>query len=167
VRRRPRLDVELPDALHLAKPLRLIDGSEYDFSQTKGNVVWVINVASLDFAAEEKFAMLTDIHGRYHQAGLEVIVFPSNWFGQKEPGSDEEVAERIKAFGGKLVVMSKLANFDIEINPVFELGILNFPGEILWNFHGSFLFDRNGMPVARFDLQSTPEYIEAKVSDLI
>jgi glutathione peroxidase-family protein len=167
IRRRPRLDVEIPDALYLADPMRRMDGTEYDFAKTKGKVVWVLNVASLDVAAEAKFAMLVDIYSRYRQAGLEIIAFPSNWYGQKEPGSDEEVAERINALGVKFVVMSKHANFDIELNPVFELGIKRFPGEILWNFHGSFLFDRNGIPSARFDLLSTAEYIENKLGDLI
>jgi glutathione peroxidase-family protein len=158
-RRRPRIQIKVPESLDQAGIMTLLDGSDFDFADTKGKVVLAVNVATLDKAAEEHFETLNDLHKRYHQAGLIIIAFPSNWFGQYEPGSDERVAQRISEFDVKFPVMSKLANFDVEANPVFELGISAFPGDIIWNFQGKFLFDRSGKPVARFDLLSTDEFI--------
>lgn len=147
--------------------MRLIDGTEMDFSTLKGKVVMVVNVASQDSAAGVQIAALNELYSRYHKVGFEIVAFPSNWFGQYEPGSDEDVALRLEEFGVKFIVMSKLANFDIEVNPLFELGRAEFPGEILWNFEGKFLFSKAGKPVARFDLLSTDEFIEGKLAELI
>jgi glutathione peroxidase-family protein len=167
-RRSPRANIEIPASLDLTEPMLTIDGVEYDFAQTKGKVVLVVNVASLDQAASENFSVMTDLQARYSTAVFECIAFPCNWFGQKEPGSDEEVAARIRDdHGGKFTIMSKLANFDLESNPVFEAGIASFPGDIVWNFQGKFLFDKAGRCVARFDLLTTPEYIESRIAELL
>eukprot|EP00177_Eucheuma_denticulatum_P000860 GFKZ01001554.1.p3 GENE.GFKZ01001554.1~~GFKZ01001554.1.p3 ORF type:complete len:129 (+),score=34.65 GFKZ01001554.1:559-945(+) len=56
-----------------------------------------------------------------------------------------------------------MANADPEWNEVFALGQAHFPGEIIWNFHGKFLFDRKGKPVERFDLLSEDTYVETAV----
>lgn len=158
-RRAPRVRIEIPESLAAAGTMKLLDGKEFDFASTKGKTVLLVNVATQDKAAEEQFAMLNDLYKRYKGAGLMVLAFPSNWFGQYEPGSDEEVAARLKEHKVKFTCFSKLANFDVEANPAFELGIASFPGDIIWNFEGKFLFDKNGDCVARFDLLSTDEYI--------
>lgn len=145
----------------------LLDGSEMDFASLKGKVVILVNIASKDSIAGSHLAALNDLYSRYHQVGLEIVAFPSNWFGQYEPGSDEEIAERLDELGVKFTVMSKLANFDIEVNPLFELGRAEFPGDIIWNFEGKFLFNKQGKPVARFDLLSTDEFIEEKLGECI
>jgi glutathione peroxidase-family protein len=167
-RRRPRANIEVPKSLNLTEPLMTIDGVDYDFASTKGKVILAVNVATMDKAADENFSFLTDLHNQYSDAGFEVIAFPCNWFGQKEPGSDEEIAERVRdGWGSKFTVMSKLANLDLESNPVFEQGIACFPGDIIWNFQGKFLFDKSGRCVARFDLLTTPEYIESRIEKLL
>jgi glutathione peroxidase len=158
-RRKPRVEIDLPESLDKIEPMMLIDGTDFDFAQTKGKAILAVNVATQDQNAEQQFASLHDLHKRYGPAGLLVLAFPSNWFGQYEPGSDEEIVERLKEFNVKFTVFSKLANFDIEANPVFELGISAFPGDIIWNFEGKFLFDKRGQPIARFDLLATDEYI--------
>lgn len=158
-RRAPRVRIDLPETLAGAGTMRLLDGKEFDFASTKGKTVLLVNVATEDKAAEEQFAMLNDLYKRYKEAGLLVLAFPSNWFGQYEHGSDEEVAARLKELKVKFTCFSKLANFDLESNPAFELGIASFPGDIIWNFEGKFLFDKSGDCVARFDLLSTDDYI--------
>lgn len=139
--------------------MTLIDGTDFDFAQTKGKAVLLVNVATQDKGAEQQFAALNDIYKRYSPAGLMILAFPCNWFGQYEAGSDEEIASRLKELGVNFTVFSKLANFDIESNPAFELGIDAFPGDIIWNFEGKFLFDKRGECVARFDLLSTDDYV--------
>lgn len=158
-RRAPRLQIPVPESLAGAGTMTLLDGKEFDFATTKGKAVLLVNVATEDKAAEEQFAMLNDLYKRYKTAGLMILAFPSNWFGQYEPGSDEEIAARLKELKVKFTCFSKLANFDLEANPAFELGIASFPGDVIWNFEGKFLFDTYGDCVARFDLLSTDDYI--------
>lgn len=160
-RRKPRLQIELPENLAGSGVVRALDGSDFDFASTAGQVVLAVNIASQDPAAEEHIAVLKDLHARYGGAGLMIIAVPSNWFGQYEPGPDEEVAERLAEAGIQFLCLSKLANFDIEVMPMFELGVKAFPADILWNFEGRFLFDKKGKPVARFDLLTTSDYVGA------
>lgn len=164
IRRCPRVEIEIPKSLHAIEPLAMIDHSMLDMSSLKGKVVLALNIASEDVAAESNMLGLNDLYNKYHQSGFEIIAFPSNWFGQKEPGSDEVVAERLKEmFNPKFIIMSKLLNFDVEANPVFELGRHSYPGEVVWNFYGKFLFDKSGKPVGRFDLLTPYEFIDEQI----
>lgn len=137
----------------------------FDFSNTEDKVVFVCNTATMDSQAEYHLAMLTELHERYRTSGLMVIAYPSNWFAQKEPGTDEEIAERMAKWNPQYTIMSKGANFDIEENEVLELGRAHFPGEIIWNFHGKYLFGRDGLPKARFDLLTTMDDIEVSIQE--
>lgn len=168
IRRRPRIIIKIPPSLHDIEPMMKIDHTKLDMSTLKDKVVLAVNIASEDEAAEVNMNGLNDLYQKYCKAGFEIIAFPSNWFGQKEPGSDEAVAERLKdRFDPKYIIMSKLGNFDVEANPVFELGRDRFPGEVVWNFFGKFLFDGSGQPVARFDLLTPYEVVDEKIQEYL
>lgn len=148
-------------------PLRDIHWGLLDISTLQGKVLWVINVASEDDESDAKYAHMVRMHDTYHSAGLEILAFPCNWYGQKEPGDNEDIAAHVKEkYGVRFHMMSK---GDIEENPLFGMGLDAFPvpPEVVWNFHGSFLFNREGMCVARFGLTEGEEAVEAAIKELV
>mmetsp|Transcript_13565 Transcript_13565/g.23100 ORF Transcript_13565/g.23100 Transcript_13565/m.23100 type:complete len:220 (-) Transcript_13565:191-850(-) len=149
---------EIPKTLFECKPLMNSDYQPVDFSKFKGKLVLIVNTASEDPSAIRHFAILNQLYNKYHSKGLEIIAFPSNWYGQRETRPAAEVKEVMKnEFNVKYTVMWK--QIDLVTSQPFLLGMKTFPGEILWNFHTKFLFDRNGVPVGRFDLKDTTEEI--------
>lgn len=162
VRRGPKPNPEIPESLYEAKPLPDVDLQPFDFSTLKDRVVMVVNVASSDQFTEANYKGFVDLLDKYHAQGFEIVVFPCNWFGQYEWKSHEEIKAFVhETYSDKIKVMAKT---NVEWNPVFALAQKYFPGEILWNFHGKFLFGRKGLPVARFDLLTTHEFIDSQVS---
>lgn len=140
------------------EPIKDIDFKLTDFSTYEGKVVFVVNVASEDSFTDPVYTFLARMLDQYQSEGFEVIAFPCNWYGQKETGTPEEIKAFVESkYTNKIRLMSKV---NIEWNEVFALGQSYFPGEIIWNFHGKFLFDRSGIPVERFDLLSSEDTIE-------
>lgn len=165
MRRGFKPDPKVPKSLCTAAPETNIDFEKFDFACLAGKVVLVMNVASKDIYTEETYRAMKDLLDKYHESGFELVLYPNNWFGQKETGSNEE----IKAFiaskcGDAALIMNKV---DVDWSEVFALGTHYFPGEIIWNFHGKFLFNRNGVPVQRFDLLTPFELIDEKIQEQI
>lgn len=144
-----------------ADPIRDIDIEPFDFSTLEGKVVFIVNVASEDSATDEQYKMLTKLMDDYHGVGLEILAFPSNWYGQRETKSFAEIKKFVHDKYHKGIKL--FTKTDLEWNQLFALGTHYFPGEIIWNFHGKFLFNRNGVPVGRYDLLTTHEFLDEEI----
>lgn len=158
------LIVAIPERVYMAEDLKTWDWKEYDCSQLKGKVVLAVNVASLDEAADYHYGLLVEWYKRYRDRGLEIMAFPNNWhFQQLEPWPVAKVKEHVeKKYGVEFLIMNKS---DIDANPIFRLAQTRFEGDIEWNFHGRFLFGRNGYPIARFGLLDEPEMIAMTIEE--
>lgn len=162
VRRGLKPEPNIPATLFEAEPVKDIDFNVVDFSSFKDCVVFVVNVASEDDYTDSVYTLLSSLLDKYYEIGFRVIAFPSNWYGQKETGTNEEIKKFVHdKYSDKIKLMSKV---DIDWSEIFALGMKYFPGEVIWNFHGKFLFNRQGMPVARFDLLTEDEFLEKRVS---
>lgn len=158
VRRGFKAEPEIPENLFEAKPVPDIDLQKFDFSTLKGDVVFVSNVASLDDRTDSVYKMMADLIEKYGDSGFHVLGFPCNWFGQKEYTSFPDIKKFVhETYSDKINLFTTT---DVEWSQVFALGCKYYPGEIIWNFHGQFLFNRAGIPVARFDLLTTADYVE-------
>ncbi len=73
-------------------------------------------------------ALMARLKEQFHGAGFEILAFPSNWFGQNETESSEEIKALVqeKCRSG-IILMDKS---DYEESPVFALGKKTFPGKI-------------------------------------
>ena len=54
-------------------------------------VVIVVNVASNCGYTYTNYRGLVELYERYKEHGLEILAFPSNQFGEQEPGSESEI----------------------------------------------------------------------------
>uniref|UniRef100_A0A7S0G287 Glutathione peroxidase n=1 Tax=Rhodosorus marinus TaxID=101924 RepID=A0A7S0G287_9RHOD len=130
-----------------------------------GKVVFAINVASKDSKSEKFYRLLVDLHDRYHAQGLEILAFPCNCFDQRELAGNEEVKKYVQEKYG--VEFTMMAKSFLDYNPVFCLGHKSFPGEIVWNFYGMFIFDREGNAADRIPADAPEELIELKIQEVL
>jgi glutathione peroxidase len=154
-------------------PLRRIDGREASLGDYEGEVLLIVNVAS-QCGKTPQYEGLERLYGKYRDRGFEVLGFPSNQFGEQEPGSNEEIAEFCRSvYGVDFPMFAKIDVNGADRHPLYatliaeqperrmtattaERGIKPKPGsDVRWNFE-KFLVDRTGAVVGRFDPDVTP-----------
>lgn len=121
-----------------------------------GKVVMVVNTAS-KCGFTPQYDGLEALYSRYKERGFVVIGFPSNDFGQQEPGGEHQIKDFCRlTYGVKFPMYSKTKVRQDHADPLYRtLGTLakQFPQ---WNFH-KYLIDRNGALVASFESKVEPQ----------
>ena len=113
-----------------------------------------------------QYAGLQELYERYGEGDLVVIGFPSNDFGNQEPGTAEEIGNFCRLnYGVTFPMMAKVHTKGPNQAPVYRTLTTeseeDFRGEIRWNFT-KFLVDQEGRVVARFESAVEPlesEYV--------
>jgi glutathione peroxidase len=134
---------------------RLQDDSPQDLCQYSGKVILVVNTASY-CGFTNQYEGLEGLYAKYGSKGLVVLGFPSNDFGQQEPGSSKEIADFCyNTYGVKFPMFAKSVVSGKEPNPLFA-NLIKATGKApAWNFH-KYLIDRNGNVVNNFGSKVTP-----------
>jgi glutathione peroxidase len=129
-----------------------LDGKPVNLAKYQGNVVLMVNVASF-CGYTGQYTGLQALHEKYAGRGLRVLGFPSNDFGEQEPGSDAEIGEFCKAnYGVEFDMFSKIVVRGAGKAPLYKTltSAPGFTGEVQWNFE-KFLIGRDGKVIARFE----------------
>ena len=137
---------------------RLQDEKPQDLCQYAGRVLVVVNTASF-CGFTPQYKSLETLHSRYRERGLVVLGFPSNDFGQQEPGSGKEIAEFCEnTFGVRFPMFAKsrvAASAGAVANPLFA-DLARRTGQWpRWNFH-KYLIARDGTSVTSFASDTDP-----------
>lgn len=147
------------------------DGTQLDFSEFKGKVVLIVNVAS-ECGFTKQYAALQSLYDKYKEKDFVIVGFPCNQFGGQEPGTDEEIAQFCSKNHGVTFPLVKKSEVNGDhTNEVFKYlkkekaGILGLT-RIKWNFE-KFLIDREGKVVNRYMSTTTPEDIDKDVAALL
>jgi len=144
-----------PASLNFKYP-RLQDEQTQDLCQYKGKVVLVVNTASY-CGFTSQYEGLESIYAKYSSKGFVVIGFPSNDFGQQEPGSNKEIADFCKnTYDVKFPMMAKTVVSGPNANPMFKFLIEKTKTTPKWNFY-KYLIDRDGNVVNSFSSMVKPE----------
>jgi glutathione peroxidase len=124
--------------------------------QFRGQVVLIVNTAS-KCAFTPQYEGLEALYGRYRERGLVVAGFPSNDFGNQEPGSEKQVKEFCRlTYGVQFPMFAKTRVRGSEADPLYAY-LAGVTGDSpRWNFH-KYLLDRDGRVVASFPSQIGPE----------
>jgi glutathione peroxidase len=138
--------------------LRLQDEKPQDLCQYAGKVVVVVNTASF-CGFTPQYKGLEELNARYASRGLVVLGFPSNDFGQQEPGSNKEIADFCEnTFGVKFPMFTKthvVAKGSEPVSPLF-VELRQRTGQApAWNFH-KYVVSRDGSKVLSFASEVTP-----------
>lgn len=146
-------------------------GHTFDFSQLKGKVVLIVNVAS-KCGFTPQYKELQALYEKYKDQGFEIVGFPCNQFGSQEPGSDAEIQEFCqKNYGVSFPIMKKIHVNGDEAHPVYAFlkssksGLLGLT-RIKWNFE-KFLVDSEGVVEERYSSLTKPESLESTIEKLL
>ncbi|MYN46284.1 glutathione peroxidase [Pseudoduganella sp. FT93W] len=134
---------------------RLQDDSPQDLCQYAGKVVLVVNTASYcGFTGQ--YEGLEAMYAKYSAKGLVVLGFPSNDFGQQEPGSSKEIADFcFNTYGVKFPMFAKSIVSGKEPNSLY-VNLIKATGKApAWNFH-KYLIDRKGNVVDSYGSKVAP-----------
>ncbi len=148
-----------------------IEGKEISMSHYEGKVLLIVNVAS-ECGFTPQYEGLEKLYEEYRDDGFMVLGFPSNQFGEQEPGSDEEIVFFCQGtYDVQFDMFSKIdVNGDNTI-PLYKYlkdeqsGFL-WTESIKWNFT-KFLVDREGNVVERYGSSTKPENIKEDIEKLL
>ena len=136
--------------------MNTLAGKPADLSQYRGTVSLVVNVASY-CGYTPQYAGLEKLHRELKGRGFNVLGFPSNDFGDQEPGSAQEIADFCRrtydvTFPMFEKVVTKKGR---DQSPVYTFlgGSGNLPA---WNF-SKYVIDKQGKVVAFFPSDVTPD----------
>jgi glutathione peroxidase len=128
-----------------------------------GQVVLVVNTASY-CGFTPQYKALEALYRNYHARGLTVLGFPSNDFGNQEPGSNKEIAKFCKMTYGVEFPMMEKASITSKHPSAPYPALFKATGEKpQWNFH-KYLISRDGKKILSFasDIKpDSPEFIGA------
>lgn len=135
---------------------RLQDEAPQNLCQFAGKVILVVNTASF-CGFTDQYEGLEALYAQYQSKGLVVLGFPSNDFGQQEPGSDKEIADFCyNTYAVKFPMFSKTVVSGPNRNALYTQ-LANATGTTpKWNFY-KYLIDRNGKVVDSYNSLTKPQ----------
>ncbi|WP_141506569.1 glutathione peroxidase [Paenibacillus luteus] len=174
--------------------LETIRGEQQSMEQYKGKVLIVVNTAS-KCGFTPQYTDLQKLYEQYKEQGLEILGFPSNQFGEQEPGANSDVQSFCQLnYGVTFPLFAKTDVRDDSAHPLFKHLTETAPfngfntdspsGKMLnaflseklphylegnsvkWNFT-KFLIDREGNIVKRFESTDEPLDMKADIELLL
>jgi len=132
-----------------------LDGREQPMTDYLGKVVLVVNTAS-ECGFTPQYADLEKLWQAYRERGLVVMGFPSNDFGQQEPGTAEEIRGFCDLkFRVTFPMFAKVKTKGDGQSPVFAFLTAKHP-KPRWNFY-KYLVGRDGEVVDYFVSITSPD----------
>lgn len=146
---------------------KTIDGKIKKLADFEGKVLLIVNTASR-CGFTPQYEGLEALHQRFAKRGFAVLGFPSNQFGQQEPGSESEIAEFCEMnYGVTFPLFAKIDVNGDQAHPLYKYLTSAKPGllgseAIKWNFT-KFLIGRDGKVIERYAPTTKPEDIAADI----
>src|SRR5688572_17385645 len=143
-------------------------GEKENLCQYAGKVVLVVNTASL-CGYTPQYKGLQTLNEKYKARGLVILGFPSNDFGQQEPGSNQEIADFCdRTYAVKFPMFAKTSVKEAGGSAVFDALAKATRKRPEWNFH-KYLVSRDGRTALSFPSKVEPDSREfvAKVEELL
>jgi len=150
---------------------RQIDGKPVPLSRFKGKVLLIVNTAS-KCGFTPQFEGLEALYEKYSAKGLAVLGFPSNQFGNQDPGTNEEIgAFCVENYGVSFPMMEKIDVNGSGAAPLYKWLVKEAPGflgstAIKWNFT-KFLIGKDGQLVKRFAPATKPQDLSREIEALL
>ncbi|WP_042168875.1 glutathione peroxidase [Paenibacillus gorillae] len=171
-----------------------ITGEKVSLEQYKGKALVIVNTAS-KCGFTPQYSDLQKVYEEYKEQGLEILGFPSNQFGEQEPGSNSDVQSFCQInYGVSFPLFAKTDVRGEGAHPLFDYLTEQAPFEgfdttapsgkmlnsfleeklpeflegdsIKWNFT-KFLIDREGNVVKRFESTEEPLDMKADIEKLL
>ncbi len=138
---------------------RLQDEAPQDLCQFAGKVLLVVNTASY-CGFTRQYEGLEALFAKYAARGLVILGFPSNDFGQQEPGSAKQIADLcFNTYGVKFPMFAKTVVKGAGRNAFYAQLAAATQDVPQWNFH-KYLIARDGQTVRSFASAVEPNSAE-------
>jgi len=141
--------------------LTTLAGEPTTLAGLRGKAMLIVNVAS-QCGLTPQYGGLERLQERYADRGFSVVGFPSNNFGNQEPGTAEEIQTFCSTtYGVTFPMMAKIDVNGPDRHPLYQ-ELVQVPdadgatGDVQWNFE-KFLVDPDGTVVGRFRPRTEPE----------
>ncbi|MDJ0831941.1 MAG: glutathione peroxidase [Gammaproteobacteria bacterium] len=122
----------------------------------RGKVLLVVNTASR-CGFTDQYADLEQLYAQYRDQGLEIAGFPSNDFGNQEPGSEGSIKSFCRlTYGVRFPMYAKTRVRGQDADPFYKALAQAAGTEPRWNFH-KYLLDRDGKLVGSFGSSTNPQ----------
>ena len=160
-------EMSCPALLNHSFP-RLHDEKPQSLCEWKGKVLLVVNTASY-CGFTKQYDGLEKLYARLRDRGLVVVGFPTNDFGEQEPGSNKEIAEFCRlTYGIEFPMFAKTTVKGKSINPFYAELIRISDTSPKWNFY-KYLIDRSGKEVIAYSSFTDPDdkKLLAKVEEFL
>jgi len=134
---------------------KTVKGESINLADFQDKVLLVVNTAS-QCGWTWQYGELENLYQKYKSSGLMVLAFPSNNFGNQEPGSNEQINQFCSNdYNISFPVMEKTVIIGDNQNPLYFL-LTRATGETPhWNFN-KFLIGKNNSSVKFFDQNVNP-----------
>ena len=148
-----------------------IDGKPAHFASQRGKVLLIVNTASR-CGFTPQFAGLQKLWETYRDRGLVVVGFPSNEFGNQDPGSDEEIASFCQLnYGVDFPMMAKVRVNGAQAHPLWKWLTHQAPGvlgttSVKWNFT-KFLVGKDGRVIRRYAPNDAPQALVRDIEEAL
>jgi len=142
-----------------------LQGKPADLAAYRGKVTLVVNTAS-ECGYTPQYEGLEQLHRDLSPKGFAVLGFPSNDFGEQEPGSAQQIAEFCrKNYGVTFPMFAKLSTRPgPNQSPIY--GFLGSSGNLpAWNF-SKYVIGKDGRVVAFFPSAVAPDAPELRAAIL-
>lgn len=137
--------------------VKTINGEEKRLNEYAGKVLLIVNVASM-CGYTPQYEGLEKLNQMYQDAGLRILAFPCNDFGEQEPGSNEEIVQFCTSnYDVTFELFDKVHAKGSQQHPLYArlTNAVEPTGPISWNFE-KFLVNKLGEVVARFKSSVKP-----------
>jgi glutathione peroxidase len=135
---------------------RLQDDAPQDLCQYAGKVLLIVNTASY-CGFTYQYEGLEKLHADFSAKGLVVLGFPSNDFGQLEPGNSKQIADFCtNTYGVKFPMFEKSVVAGTNANALYRELAQATGKPPQWNFH-KYLIDRKGKIAGTYPSAVTPQ----------
>jgi len=140
----------------------LVGNKPASLGDYRGKVTLVVNVASY-CGYTPQYKGLEALHRELSGKGFAVLGFPSNDFGDQEPGSGEEIARFCKlTYDVTFPMFAKVETKGPDQSPIY--GYLGTSGHLpAWNF-AKYLIGKDGKVIAFYPSDVTPESRELRAA---
>ena len=134
----------------------LQDGKPMPLCQYAGKVILVVNTASY-CGFTSQYDGLEKLYARLKDKGLVVLGFPSNDFGEQEPGTEKEIADFCRlTYGVEFPMVGKTVVKGKDANPFYLKLAQITDSKPKWNFH-KYLINRDATQVVAYSSFTKPD----------
>jgi glutathione peroxidase len=140
--------------------VKTLKGEQFNFSQLRGKKVMIVNTASKCSLAGQ-LKKLQELYEEYGGEDFEIIAFPCNDFGNREPGNKKEISERYETrYDLSFPIMEKIHVKGTNEHEIYKW-LTNsqenqtLDSKVTWNFQ-KFLISKEGQVIESISPLGSP-----------